>query len=802
MKFSERWLRAWVDPGVDTRTLCEQLTNAGLEVDGIALACPAFEGVVVGEVRDATPHPDAHHLSICTVLDGTGAREVVCAAPNVRAGIRVPFARVGAVLPELAVDARELRGVVSHGMLCSAAELGLGDDASGLLELPDTLRVGENLREALGLDDRCIEVDLTPNRGDCLSLRGIAREVGVLNDMAVRAPDCPPVAPTIGETFPVAIEAGDGCPRYLGRVVRNVDVRRPTPLWMAERLRRSGLRSIDPVVDVTNYVLLELGQPMHAFDLDRLDARIVVRWAHADETLRLLDGREATLDTETLVIADARGPVGMAGVMGGAQSAVGPDTRNIFMECAYFAPAAILGTGRRHGVQTDASQRYGRGVDYTLQEAAMERAIRLLIDVAGGEPGPVVTTESAVHVPAPAQVRLRQRRLDRLVGEAVPEEEVGRIFERLEFAPSRAVGKDGPEWRITPPSHRFDIAIEEDLVEEVCRVYGYNRIGRREDPGSEGDGPPAALPLRRIPRGRVRPARLADTLAAVGYREAITYSFVEPAVSELLAPGASPVRIANPMSLDQSVMRTNLFPGLVNALRVNLARQQSRVRLFELGQCFPNALGGEPERSMVLRIGGVACGTHLPESWAGPSEPMDFHDLKGDVEQLLETGGQPYGVERARDPVLHPGQSATVSIEGRYVGRFGRLHPEVENALDLDVPVFAFEFDAEALLVERERRHGGVVRYPRVRRDLAVVVDRAVTAAAVEAAVRGVLGHILSEFTLFDVYQGKGVDSNEKSLGLGLTLQDPSRTLAEEDISRYIDMTLQCLQTDFGARLR
>ena len=325
---------------------------------------------------------------------------------------------------------------------------------------------------------------------------------------------------------------------------------------------------------------------MHAFDLDRLDARIVVRWAHADETLTLLDGREATLDAETLVIADARGPVGMAGVMGGAESAVGPDTRNIFMECAFFAPPAILGTGRRYGVQTDASQRYERGVDYTLQEAAMERAIRLLIDVAGGEPGPVVTTESAAHVPAPAQVRLRQRRLDRLVGEAVPEEEVGRIFERLEFAPNRAAGKDGPEWRITPPSHRFDIALEEDLVEEVCRVYGYNRIGRREDPRSEGDGPPAALPLRRIPRGRARPARLADTLAAVGYREAITYSFVEPAVSELLAPGAAPVRIANPMSLDQSVMRTNLLPGLVNALRVNLARQQSRVRLFEMDSVF------------------------------------------------------------------------------------------------------------------------------------------------------------------------------------------------------------------------
>ncbi len=798
MRFSERWLREWVDPPVDTDGLCEQLTGAGLEVDGVAPAHPGFEGVVVGTVLRSETHPTSGHLRVCAVEDGVGTVAVVCGAPNVRPGVKAPLARVGARLPGMAVGAREIQGVVSDGMLCSAAELDLGDDGDGILELPDAFAPGEELGGALGLADRCIELDLTPNRGDCLSLRGVAREVGVLNDVAVRAPDCPAVAPTIDDVFPVEIAAGEGCPRYLSRVIRGVDTGRPTPVWLRERLRRSGLRSIDPVVDVTNYVLLELGQPMHAFDLDRLENRVVVRWARPGESLAMLDGREVALEPDTLLITDDRGPVGMAGVMGGANSAVGPDTRNIFMECAYFSPEAIHGTARRYGLQTDASQRYERGVDYTLQEAAMERAIALLIEVAGGEAGPVAVTESRPHLPARRTVRLRRRRLDLLVGEVVPDGEVDRIFERLEFAPRREAGEDGPEWRITAPPHRFDIAIEEDLVEEVCRIHGYNRIGR--------DDPAAALPLRKIPRDIVPPARLADALVAAGYREAITYSFVEPGLVELLAPGAEPVRIANPMSVDQSVMRTSLLPGLVGALRTNLARQQNRVRLFELGQCFPEASGAAPEASMVLRVGGIACGPRFPESWATATDGIDFHDVKGDVERLLDVGGLAYRIARSADRALHPGQSAAVFLhdrEGdREAGRFGRLHPEVESALDLGVPVFAFEFDADALGVGRARTHRPVPRFPRVRRDLAIVVDRAVSAAEVESAVRSVLGDILSSFTLFDVYQGKSIDSNEKSLGLGLTLQHPSRTLADDDITRHVDMTLRRLKADFGARLR
>ena len=794
MKFSERWLREWVDPDVDSETLRTQLTNAGLEVDAVASAHPGFDGVVVGRVLDRRPHPVADRLSVCVVDDGEGTFEVVCGAPNARAGLHVPLARVGATLPGMAVELREVRGVASRGMLCSAAELGLGDDASGLLELPESSVPGDDLRAALALDDPCIELDLTPNRGDCLSLRGIAREVGVLNDATVRAPECPPVAATIDDTFPVEIAAGEGCPRYLGRVVRDVDIRRAVPLWLRERLRRSGLRSIDPIVDVTNYVLLELGQPMHAFDLDSLRDGIVVRWARKGEVLAMLDGREVALDEATLLITDARGPVGMAGVMGGANSAVGAETRNIFMECAYFSPDAIAGTGRRHGLQTDASQRYERGVDHTLQEAAMERAIALLVEIAGGKPGPVVVTESGAHLPVAGTVRLRRRRLDRLVGEVIPDAEVTRIFERLEFAPEHAEGEDGPEWRVTVPPHRFDILIEEDLVEEVCRVYGYNRIGRND--------PAAALPLRRISRDALPSARLADALVAAGYREAITYSFVEPGLVDLLAPEAEPVRVANPMSVEQSVMRTSLLPGLVGALRTNLTRRQNRVRLFELGQCFPRGAGTAPEASMVLRVGGVACGPRFPESWAADGDETDFHDVKGDIERLLEVGGRPRGIERSAHRALHPGQSAAVFLEERHVGIFGRLHPEVEAALELATPVFVFEFDADALAEQRARRHQNIPKFPRVRRDLAIVVDRTVPAAAVESAVRDVLGEVLTGFALFDVYRGKGIDSNEKSLGLGLTLQHPSRTLAEEDINRCIDDTLQRLKTDFGARLR
>ncbi len=795
MKFSEGWLREWVAPDIDTATLCAQLTDAGLEVAGTSPAAPGFAGVVVGAVVDVRPHPDAERLSVCIVSAGAGTSQVVCGAPNVRAGLKAPFAQIGARLPGGAIAAAAVRGVESAGMLCSAAELGLGDAAEGLLELPEGLAPGADLYAALALDDRCIELDLTPNRGDCLSLRGIAREVATLNDIRYTAPDCQSVPAAIADHLPIDIDAPGGCPRYLGRVIRGVDLTRPTPLWMSERLRRSGLRCIDAAVDVTNYVLLELGQPLHAFDLGRLQRGIVVRMARTGERLKLLDGREVALDEDTLAIADGAGAVAMAGVMGGERSAVTAATRDIFLECAYFAPLAIGGMARRYGLQTDASQRYERGVDYALQEAAIERATRLLLDIAGGAAGPAVVAESAEHMPRPAQVTLRRRRLDALVGEAIPEAEVDRIFERLELSPSKVGAGAELAWQVTAPSHRFDIAIEEDLVEEVCRVYGYNRIGARTSA--------LPMPLKAVPRTQAPVAALADALVGLGYREAITYTFVDPTLADLLDPEKTAPRLANPMSQDRSVLRASLLPGLVDALQGNLARQQPRVRLFELGQCF--AIGAEVDdpRSLVSQwVGGIACGARAPESWAAPKEELDFFDVKGDVERLLEIGGHAAAFEPTNDPALHPGQSAQVLIGGTALGRVGRLHPEIERRLELSAPAFVFELAMEALLRTAPRRHQPVSRFPSVRRDLSLVVDAAVSAAAVEATVRDVLGDALAECVLFDVYRGEGIDCGEKSLGLGLTLQSASRTLEDDEVNRSIDALLACLRKDFGARRR
>ena len=795
MRFSERWLREWVAPDIDTATLCERLTNAGLEVDGVTPAAPPLAGVVVGAVAAARPHPNAERLAVVAVSDGADTVEVVCGAPNVRVGQKAAFAPVGATLPGGAVKVATLRGVRSAGMLCSAAELGLGDADDGILELPEGLAAGTDLAAALALDDRCIELDLTPNRGDCLSLRGIAREVAALHDIPITAPDCAPVAATIDAVLPIDLDAPGGCPRYLGRVIRGVDLTRPTPLWMRERLRRSGLRSIDPAVDVTNYVLLELGQPLHAFDLARLSRGIVVRMARTGERLGLLDGREVALDEETLAIADGAGVVAMAGIMGGARSAVGAATRDIFLECAYFAPRGIGGTARRYGLQTDASQRYERGVDHGLQAAAMERATRLLLDVAGGDPGPVATAERPGHLPRPAEVTLRRARLDALVGEAIPEPAIERILAGLELSPRRVGAGAALAWRVTAPSHRFDIAIEEDLVEEVCRVHGYDRIAARTSA--------LATPLPAVPRTVAPAAAVADALVGAGYREAITYTFVDPALASLLDPGKPAAHLANPMAQDRSVLRASLLPGLVAALKGNLARQQARVRLFEVGQCF--AAGGkdaDPTALVSHWVGGIAAGTRQPESWAAPARELDFFDVKGDVERLLAIGGHAASFEPVDDPALHPGQSAQVLVGGTAIGRLGRLHPAVERTLGLGMATFVFELALKPLLRAAPRRHRPVSRFPSVRRDLALVVDAAVPASVVERTVRAVLGDTLAECVLFDDYRGEGVADGKRSLGVGLTLAGASRTLADDEVNRSIDALLACLRKELGARRR
>ncbi|HEX7037477.1 MAG TPA: phenylalanine--tRNA ligase subunit beta [Pseudomonadales bacterium] len=794
MKFSEAWLREWVNPPLARDALLEQLTMAGLEVEGVEPVAGSFSGVVVGTLVSVQPHPNADKLSVCEVDDGAERVQVVCGAPNVRAGMKSAFARVGAVLPGgHRIERAKLRGVESTGMLCSAAELGIGDDHGGILDLPDALEAGTDIRTALGLDDAVVDLSITPNRGDCLSIRGLAREVGVLNNLPVAQPEIHAVPPEIHDTFDVALEYPQGCPRYLGRVIRGIDIRRASPEWLVEKLRRSGLRSIDPVVDVTNFVMLELGQPMHAFDLRRLQRGIVVRLARAGETLVLLDGREVALDPSTMLITDAGGPVAIAGVMGGERSGVQQDTTDVFLECAYFSPLAVAGTARRYGLHTDASQRYERGVDFELQADAMERATRLLLDIVGGEAGPVTEAVAPEHLPATRQVTLRERRLHTLMGVAIERAEVDEALERLGFRllEREETEADGVRWTVEAPSHRFDIEREADLVEEVCRIYGYNRIPARL--------PQSALAPRPVPLGRSTEGRLKMQLAALGFQEAITYSFVDPRLQDLLDPGATPLTLENPVSSELSVMRTTLLPGLVEALRTNLSRQQERVRLFETGLCFVRAERLRQE----ARVAGVCCGPRLPVNWAQPPDTVDFFDVKGVVERLWEWAGQKsVRFEPLRDPVLHPGQAASVRVADAVVGRLGRLHPEIEASLDLMKPVYVFELQMELLLDRAERVHRGISRYPSVRRDLAVVVAEDVPAAAVEATVRETLGDLLVDFTLFDVYRGKGIDSNEKSLAVGLTLQDASATLTEDRITRCTQDVIAALERAVGARLR
>ncbi len=810
MKFSEAWLREWVNPPVAREQLLEQLTMAGLEVDGVAPVAGAFSGVVVGRVASVEPHPDADKLAVCQVEDGEGAVQVVCGAPNARPGLVTAFARVGAVLPEdFKIKKAKLRGVESRGMLCSAAELGLGDDHDGILELAEDAEVGADLRAALNLDDVSVDLDLTPNRGDCLSLRGLAREVGVLNNSVVSYPENLLVAAAVDDVFPVALEAPEGCPRYLGRVVRGVDATADSPAWLKERLRRCGLRSIDAVVDVTNYVMLELGQPMHAFDLRQLQQGIVVRMATSGEKLTLLDGKEVALDKDTLLIADASGPVAIAGVMGGERSGVQPDTRDVFLECAFFAPLAVAGTARRYGLHTDASHRYERGVDSALQHQAMERATRLLLDIVGGEAGPVTEAVDPEKLPVRPTVRLRENRLNQLVGAPMSTTDVDEALERLDFQlQERSVTEDeGVCWTIQAPSHRFDIEREADLVEEVVRIYGYNRVPARR--------PVTDLALRRIPLNLSAEADLKQFLAAQSLQEAVTYSFVDPKLQDLLDPGTRPVALANPMSSEQSVMRTSMLAGLVGALQINASRQQDRVRLFEIGLCFqPVAEAGSKDESDD-RSGGPAAvrqtpmvavllsGPRTPEGWNLGRDDVDFFDIKGLMEQVFDWAGVA-NVDYAlrRDPIMHPGQAASVLVAGKLVGRLGRLHPEIEARLDVARPIYFLEVEAAAVLERGIRKYQAFSRYPSVRRDLALVVDQQVTAGEIGRVVRETLGSTLTDFRVFDVYHGKGIDSNEKSLAVGLTLQDPSATLTEDQIAGYTNDVLAALQREVSARLR
>ena len=791
MKISEQWLREWVRPEAGTEALAARLTMGGLEVESIEPAGAAVRGVVVAEVREVSPHPDAHKLRVCSVFDGETLSQVVCGAANVRPGLRVAFASVGAELPGMSIGQARLRGVDSYGMLCSADELGLQEQrAEGLIELPADIPLGEDVGALFGRDDQVVSLKLTPNRGDCLGMRGLARETAALYQIPVSEPDLGPVPAEISDSLPVTLAAPDYCPRYCGRIIRDVDVSAPSPVWLRERLRRAGLRSIDVVVDITNIVMLELGQPLHAFDLAGITGGIVVRRAAEGERLPLLDGSEVTLRADTLVIADAERAVALAGIMGGKGSAVGPDTRDVFLEAAFFAPQPMAGKARSYGMQTDASQRFERGVDFELQAIAIERATRLLLDIAGGRPGPCVETVSREHLPTLAPIHLRAARLDMLLGVQVPPAEVEAILGRLGLPATRR--DDG--WDVTPTSFRFDIRLEADLAEEVGRVWGYDRIPARVQA--------AEVPMRRREES-LRPAQdLRNRLCALGYQEVITYSFVPPRMQELLAPGLTPVAVQNPISADLAVMRSTLWAGLLGTLQHNQHRQQRRVRIFETGLRFLP----EPEGlRQVMGIAGLISGSRQPEGWASDAALVDFFDIKGDVEALLDTGDgrhSGWSFEPGEHPALHPGQTARLCRDGDSAGYVGAVHPRLLAALDITGPVYLFECDLDAISRKTLPSFKGLSRFPEVRRDIAVVVDEDLPAAQLLGAARDAAGDCLKELKLFDVYRGQHIEMKKKSMAISCVLQAQDRTLTDAEVGVVVDGIVAALAARCGATPR
>lgn len=794
MKFSELWLREWVNPAINSAALSEQITMAGLEVDGVEPVAGAFHGVVVGEVVECHQHPNADKLRVTKVnVGGERLLDIVCGAPNCRQGLRVAVATIGAVLPgDFKIKAAKLRGEPSEGMLCSFSELGISDDHNGIIELPADAPLGCDLRDYLKLDDNTIEISVTPNRADCLGILGIARDVAVLNDLPLAVPAQVPVEVSIDDRFPIEVQAAEACPRYLGRVVRGIDVTAKTPLWMSEKLRRCGIRSIDAVVDVTNYVLLELGQPMHAFDLNRLQGGIVVRMAREGESLTLLDGNQATLASDTLVIADHQQPLALAGIFGGEHSGVNGETRDVLLECAYFNPLAITGRARRYGLHTDASHRYERGVDPQLQQRAMERATELLLALCGGQAGPVIDVSSDAYLPQPATITLQRSKLDRLIGHPISDEQVLAILQRLGCQVNVVEGG----WQALAPSWRFDMTIEEDLIEEVARVYGYNNI---PDVPLRADLVMTAHREADLPLKRVK-----TLLVDRGYQEAITYSFVDPKVQALLHPQQPALILPSPISVDMSAMRLSLWSGLLGAVVYNQNRQQTRVRLFETGLRFvPDERANLGIRQDMM-LAGVIAGPRNEEHWGMERQAVDFYDLKGDLEAVLELTGKLDEVQfraEAHD-ALHPGQSAALYLQGERIGFIGVVHPELERKLDLNGRTVVFEVRWDALADRRIPQAREISRYPANRRDIAVVVAENVPAEEVLAECKKVGANQVVGVNLFDVYCGKGVAEGYKSLAISLVLQDTTRTLEEEEIAATVAKCVEALKQRFQASLR
>jgi phenylalanyl-tRNA synthetase beta chain len=794
MKVPYSWLTEWTELPWKPAELGTRLTMSGFELEALEPAAPPFSGVVVAEILAAHRHPQADKLQVCRVSIGSGKPlQIVCGASNARAGLKSALALVGARLPgDVTIAAAKLRSIESQGMLASARELGLAEASSGILELPADAPVGEALRDYLHLDEVVLDLNVTPNRGDAMSVLGIAREVAALSGKGVTGPAITPPPARGTDTLRVRLAAPAACPRFAGCIIRGIDNHAATPLWLRERLRRAGLRSITPVVDVTNYVMLELGQPMHAYDLGKLNEGITVRLARAEEALTLLDGRPVSAEADALLITDGDGPVGLAGIMGGERTAVTPATTDVFFESAYFAPAALLGRARRYGLATDASQRFERGVDPTQQERAIERAVALLTPIAGGTAGPIEVTESAAHLPRHAAVPLRARQLKRLLGVALPPERVVDTLERL----GMQVTPVSEGWQVIPPAYRFDIGIEADLIEEVARIVGFGAI-----PESDAQTPQR---FRQLPADHPREAAVLQALADRGYQEAITYAFVDPALQAQLFPDRTALALSNPIASDLSVMRISLWPGLLRAALENQRRQVDRIRLFEHGTRFEMEAGSTRE---IDTLAGVAIGARLPEQWGVPKTlrgPVDFYDVKSDVAALFAATGEneSFEFEAGALPALHPGRAARVLRRNQPVGWLGELHPNLVKTLDFTYAPVLFELDVETALAVHRVSYKEISRFPQVRRDLAVVIDEDVTLSSLAERVTLVASSLLRDLRVFDVYRGPGLESGRKSVALGLIFQDISRTLTDDDVDRLMASVKADLRENLNARFR
>jgi phenylalanyl-tRNA synthetase beta chain len=790
MKFSEKWLREFVDPAIDSETLMHQLTMAGLEVDGVEPACLKFNGLVVAEVRTISKHPDADKLQICQVDCGEkDLLTIVCGAANVREGMRTVLAKIGATLPDIAkLEAVSLKGVTSYGMLCSAREIGLGEDHDGIMALSLNEPIGKPLNEVIDVDDNTIEISLTPNRGDCLSIRGIAREVAVFNKIDFTVPEVKAVDLNSKATRNVSLSAVTACPKYLGRVIENVDTSVKTPLWLSEKLRRSGIRSINVVVDITNFVMLELGQPMHAFDNDRLQGDIDVRFPKEKERIKLLDESVLELKPETLVITDESGPLAMAGVMGGFESAVTTESKNIFLESAFFIPEVISGEARQYGLHTDSSHRFERGVDTELQSDAIERAAGLILELCGGQAGAIVEAVSNGDLPKNSEVSLRKSQIKRVLGIELDEQFVTDTFTNL----GMECNYKENQWITLPPSHRFDINIEVDLIEELARIVSYDAI-------------PVSVPnnklkmqLPNLSRDTVKHIR--EVLINHDYHEVITYSFVDPNHNNLLNSKYKSLLLANPIAPELSEMRTSLMPGLLNTLQHNIKRQQERIRIFETGLVFNNS----DDLKQESHVGGLMYGNIYEKQWGKKNILCDFYDLKCDVETIIYSMIDTDRIEmkQSKSDILHPGQAVDVLIDGNNAGCFGRLHPKTCADLDLSDNIYIFEFNIKNIIKKEKAKYKTISKYPSIKRDISILIDEKILLEDVLRCVKSAASSLLTNLELFDVYQGEGIENEKKSLALGLTFQATSSTLKDEEVETIMEKVIDGLHNNFGAKLR